>query len=889
MLSILKYTIFIVIFFLLIIVYFFFTPIGNQQIYSFADSKLSKEIGLNVKVESINIQKYPYLEADMLIEDKYNLKVKGYLEDDHLDIDYILTSNCLQSNICTIDDEIHVLGHMSGPLEKVYVTGKGKALDGNVSYLLTKNSDLYKDLKLEMHEINSSKLFTLLGEDIPFKGKADVNIQFEHIGEESKKGNIVYEIKKENISDLLVDIHTQIDVIDSNYSFAMNATAPDLTLDLSEGHYNQEKKYTHAFYTLDIKELSRFEKLTKEKYTGPFFAIGEMEYNKHFIVKGLSKSLGGLLDFIYEKETLQLDLNNVPSKNIFERLSHEPIIDTNITGRMQYDRLTETLKLKADLKDAKFLSSEVLDTLFEKSGIELSKEVFDNSTLDIIYKENIVNGDIHIANTMNHLLLNDSKIDLTKKSVDTALDLKTKKHNIVGKTYLASLDDATPIQNTAKDFYLRFNGTYNTHYNIQLNGLINKDWINMDYVFHSARLPSHVCTIEDDVNLSGHLNGPFTQLQISGKGTVMNGTVSFDGTKIGERVENLKLYMQNIHALKLSTLLGQTKFPHGRADLEANFEYLDKTNKKGKLVYTFKDGTLSKLPFTMKALIDVDNNKQTFAADMNLANAKINISKGSRNTDANLTTAFYVIDVQDLTEFDELLGFKYHGPLYVMGEATYTDHLKAQGLSKTFGGILDFIYEKDKLDIKLTDVSFKRFMQLFPHAVLLDGDTTGKLVYDFIQKRLTVDTNLKNAKFLPSEMVSSIYKKSEVNMLVEEFDNSTLEAVYQNDVLSGDLKLASDTSTFYLTNTVLNIDKNTIDAYFDIKMQDQQFTGKVYGALDDPKVNLDMQKLIRHKMDEQMDSMVGKGNRKMMEKMPMGEAAKDAASGVAGGFMGVFF
>ena len=72
-------------------------------------------------------------------------------------------------------------------------------------------------------------------------------------------------------------------------------------------------------------------------------------------------------------------------------------------------------------------------------------------------------------------------------------------------------------------------------------------------------------------------------------------------------------------------------------------------------------------------------------------------------------------------------------------------------------------------------------------------------------------------------------------------------------------------------------------------MQEQEFSGKVYGALDDPEVDLNMKKLIRHKMDKQMDSMVGKGNRKMMEKMPMGEAAKDAASGVAGGFMGVFF
>ena len=126
-------------------------------------------------------------------------------------------------------------------------------------------------------------------------------------------------------------------------------------------------------------------------------------------------------------------------------------------------------------------------------------------------------------------------------------------------------------------------------------------------------------------------------------------------------------------------------------------------------------------------------------------------------------------------------------------------------------------------------------------------------------------------------------------MLVEEFDDSTLEATYQNNILVGDLKLANNRGHFYLTNTIMNTDNNTINAYFDFKMQEQEFSGKVYGALDDPEVDLNMQKLIRHKMDKQMDSMVGKGNRKMMEKMPMGEAAKDAASGVAGGFMGIFF
>lgn len=887
--AILKYTMILMIFITLVFVYFFFTPLGNQRIYGSIGSMLSEETGLAVKVESIDIFDYPYLEADMLVEEKYNLKVKGYHEDEQLDIEYRVTGNCLQSDICTIEDEIDVVGHMRGPLDNVRVTGEGKALDGNVTYDFRKGHERFKDLKLVMQDVNSSKLFTLLGKDPLFQGKAHAMITFDHIGEKHKQGSVVYEVKNENLSGVLVDLHTKIDVKDTNHSFVMKVKAPDMELHFTEGYYDDETKVGHAFYTLDVKELGSFEALTKEKYSGPFYAIGEVEYDKHFTLKGLSKSLGGLIDYTYEKDSLDIVLDSVPSKNILVRFSYTPLLDTNITGKVNYNFQTNTTTAKTTLENVTFLPSELLNTLSSKSGINLSKEVFDMSSVDIVYRDDILTGDIHFANAEHHLKLDNAKIDLTKKSIDTMLDLQTTQHKIAGKTYLASLDDATPMKHSKQDLYLRYDGTYNTHYNVQLNGLINENWVNMDYALQAGRLPSHIVTIEDDVNLSGHINGAFTQLKITGNGEAMNGKIAYSGIKAGEHIENLHVTMHDIHALKLATLLGQNSFPHGRADLSAEFAHLGKEKKRGSLTYTFKKGTLSKLPFTMKARIEIVDEKQNFEADMTLANAKINISKGVRDSDTNLTTAFYEMDVKELSAFEELLGFRYLGGLHAMGEATYTNHLKVQGLSKTFGGMTDFIYEKDRLEIELNDVSFKRFMSLFPHPILLDGDTTGMITYDFNQKRMVVDTRLENARFLPSDMVSNIYKRSKVNMLVEEFDNSTLKAVYQNGILRGDLKLASNVSSFYLTNTTLNLNKNTIDAFFDFKMQDQEFTGKVYGSVDDPKVNLNMQKLIRHKMDEQMDSMVGEGNRKMMEKMPMGEAAKDAASGVAGGFMGVFF
>ncbi len=76
---------------------------------------------------------------------------------------------------------------------------------------------------------------------------------------------------------------------------------------------------------------------------------------------------------------------------------------------------------------------------------------------------------------------------------------------------------------------------------------------------------------------------------------------------------------------------------------------------------------------------------------------------------------------------------------------------------------------------------------------------------------------------------------------------------------------------------------------FSVVSIEEAFSGKVYGSIDDPKVNLDMQRLIKYQMNKQIDSMLGKKNREVMEKIPMGSAAKDVAAGMGASFMGIFF
>jgi len=108
-------------------------------------------------------------------------------------------------------------------------------------------------------------------------------------------------------------------------------------------------------------------------------------------------------------------------------------------------------------------------------------------------------------------------------------------------------------------------------------------------------------------------------------------------------------------------------------------------------------------------------------------------------------------------------------------------------------------------------------------------------------------------------------------------------------MILGDLKLANGKGYLYLSNAEINTADDTVSAFFDVNLQTKAYSGKIYGTIEHPKVNLNVQKLIRHEMDRQMDGIIGQGNREMMDSMPMGSMPKDVASEMGAGFVGMFF
>jgi len=180
-------------------------------------------------------------------------------------------------------------------------------------------------------------------------------------------------------------------------------------------------------------------------------------------------------------------------------------------------------------------------------------------------------------------------------------------------------------------------------------------------------------------------------------------------------------------------------------------------------------------------------------------------------------------------------------------------------------------------------------MTLLDYPNYIEARTNGSINYDFKRELLLVNTKLDDAKFLPSDIVEKAYKQANVNLLYETFDASELAVKYQKNIITGSIKLSNLKHHIYLTNARIDTKQKSVNAYFDIYLQNRELTGKIYGSLDKPKIDINFQRLIEHEMDKQIDSMGGQAPRQMMEGMPMGGTAKDVVTGTAGSVMGIFF
>ena len=424
--------------------------------------------------------------------------------------------------------------------------------------------------------------------------------------------------------------------------------------------------------------------------------------------------------------------------------------------------------------------------------------------------------------------------------------------------------------NIEKYPYLEMQLQVNDTAEVMLKGEVNKYNIDMYYHLVGDSFQFNSFKIEDKVDLEGDLSGAFSSLMVRGDGQAFEGNVNYEFIKIPTKIKEMNIIMRAVSGQKVLKFLKQEPHVVGSVDIDARFKFFSKYEKEGQTKIYMKKAFMPKVapdvPFMLNATIDFKNIEYKYTGDIQSDIGTLVVTEGIYHKTKKVVSANYKLHLKELAYFENFLKHKYKGGLNTRGSVHYDNGLEVKGNTDKFGGELAYVYKKEKIDLKLKAVSLEHLLNQFSYPVLFTSKVYGDINYEMKDKILLINTDLKETRFRQTKLTNMLYTTTGIDMLSEVYNKSTFSGGYQNSVLSSILKIDNGKDHIYLTDTKMNSINNKVNAKFEIKMQGQELYGDIYGTLQDPKVSVDMKRLLKYQMNKQLGSWLGTEKKEAITK-----------------------
>lgn len=280
------------------------------------------------------------------------------------------------------------------------------------------------------------------------------------------------------------------------------------------------------------------------------------------------------------------------------------------------------------------------------------------------------------------------------------------------------------------------------------------------------------------------------------------------------------------------------------------------------------NGTINRLNFNGNGKIFSSKNHKTLAT----------VTFKNGNLDKALKTV--KCDYQFIADNLSLLTKeKYHGSLNVLGNILYHHGVQINGGTEDLGGYAHFHYQDDKVNLELSRLDAQKMLYLLDYPAVLDAKVNGTIDYHLNNETANIDLGMKNINFLNCITTQNLYNVLKVDMRKSSFKYGQFTAHGNNAHLNCDFKIQNKNSHLYITATEINQNRQTINALFDMKMQNQALSGKLYGNLYEPNIKINMGDLFAFKVKQMIRPATSFD---MKSKF-------DCIKGVADGLFGGFF
>ena len=438
----LKYTLFLLTLFLLTVFYFFNTNMGHENLKHFLENSLSEKTDNKIEVISLNLNHYPNLILELKINNTINVTLQGELDNEEMSMHYHLTGERFKLDTLLIKDKIDIRGTLIGSFNALEVTGKGKAFDGKVNYAFTNLPSLIKNMKLEMKEVNSSKVLNFLEQKEFLYGRVNIDAHFTKFSKYEKEGEATLQMAKAYTPLLQQNLPFQLNstIKFGNIKDKFNATLTSKLgkIIIEKGIYDSRKKIFDTLYQIHLTDLAHFEKLLHYRYKGTLDTTGSIHYNndnEELEIKGVTSKLGGELSYLYHNRDIDLKFKNISLKKLLDQLNTPLLFHSKIDGTINYSAKEELVVINTQLKNTRFVPSKLTQTIQKKLKTDLLKGSYEQSYFSGGLKKEVLSAILTLDNGTNSIKLTKIKLNLQNNRLNSDFKMNMKGTKVEGKIY----------------------------------------------------------------------------------------------------------------------------------------------------------------------------------------------------------------------------------------------------------------------------------------------------------------------------------------------------------------------------------------------------------------------------------------------------------------------
>jgi len=370
----------------------------------------------------------------------YNLKDKSF------DSDYIVDI----PNLKLLNSVVKM--KLRGSLR---ATGEVRMHDKKLSYLISTFSlggnakviGYDKTVKIIANSLRMDKILYMFSMPKYSYSDIDINAIFDNIGSNTLSGNTKISLQKGKLNNELIYKDFNISVpknfsYDDNISitnknnhilFASDLNSTIATLHITHGIFDTSLDKLTGKYKVDINDLSKLSFLTKRKILGKAnFNGGFKYYNEMLLASGKTNIFDTNTTYDYKNGDISINSKDINTLKLSQIFGYPPIFDSNGTMQAYYNPKWKKGVFSIILHNGRMMPNEFSSIVFNLSGFDMTKELYDKSILNGNIKDNIINFAFDMNSSKSLIRVYNAKLNLKNNTINAKYIVKIGDKDVEG-------------------------------------------------------------------------------------------------------------------------------------------------------------------------------------------------------------------------------------------------------------------------------------------------------------------------------------------------------------------------------------------------------------------------------------------------------------------------